>query len=172
MYFQTKLAWPPATCDVTSRSHSSWPSLNLSQNLRKGWTNSYWRRQVLMFFPLGKNSEKHHQQHHQLFLNWSIFKWRKSWILFNGIYYTLPSNLQFRPKTLISPCWWCCSGIFVAWLLQPLAGMPFLCLQICLVRLTSLASNSTEIQYAVIPPERRLTMRHFTTTGRISAVRW
>ena len=37
-----------------SRNHSNWPSLNVSQNLRKGWTNSYWKRQVLMFYPLGK----------------------------------------------------------------------------------------------------------------------
>ena len=42
------------------------------------------------------------------------------------------------------------------------AGMPFLRLQICLVRLISLASNSTEIKCVVIPPKRRLTMRHFT----------
>ena len=58
MYFHPKLAWPPATYDVISRNHSNWPSLNLSQNLREGWTNSYWKRQVLMFYPLGKNSEK------------------------------------------------------------------------------------------------------------------
>ena len=30
MYFHPKLAWPPATYDVISRSHSNWPSLNLS----------------------------------------------------------------------------------------------------------------------------------------------
>ena len=58
MYFHPKLAWPPATYDVISRNHSSWPSLNSSQNLREGWTNSYWKRQVLMFYPPGKNSEK------------------------------------------------------------------------------------------------------------------
>ena len=58
MYFHPKLAWPPATYDVVSRNHSNWPSLNLSQNVRKGWMNSYWKRQVLMFYPLGKNSEK------------------------------------------------------------------------------------------------------------------
>ena len=34
------------------------PPLNLSQNVREGWTNSYWKRQVLMFYPLGKNSKK------------------------------------------------------------------------------------------------------------------
>ena len=54
-YFHLKLAWPPAT-----GNHSNWPSLNLSQNLREGWTNSYWKRQLLMFYPLGKNSEKPH----------------------------------------------------------------------------------------------------------------
>ena len=54
-----KLAWPPATYDVMSRNRdSNWPSLNLSQNLRERWTNSCWKRQVLMFYPLGKNSEK------------------------------------------------------------------------------------------------------------------
>ena len=52
------MAWPPAPYDVISRNHSDWPSLNLSQNVRKGWTNSYWKRQVLMLYPLGKNSEK------------------------------------------------------------------------------------------------------------------
>ena len=58
MYFHRKLAWPHATHDIISRNHSNWPSLNLSQNLREGWTNSYWKRQVLMFYPLGKNWEK------------------------------------------------------------------------------------------------------------------
>ena len=58
MHFHSKMAWPPATYDVISRNHSNWPSLNLSQNLCEGWMNSYWKRQVLMFYPLGKNSEK------------------------------------------------------------------------------------------------------------------
>ena len=58
MYFHTKLAWPHATYDVISRDHSNWPSLNLSQNPREGWANSFWQRQVLIFYPLGKNSEK------------------------------------------------------------------------------------------------------------------
>ena len=40
-------------------NHSNWPSLNLSQNVREGWTNSYWKRQVLMFYPLGKPSRPH-----------------------------------------------------------------------------------------------------------------
>ena len=53
-YFQPKLAGPSATYDVISRNHSYWPSLNLSQIVREGWTNSYWKRQVLMFYPLGK----------------------------------------------------------------------------------------------------------------------
>ena len=56
MYFHPKLVWPPATYDVRSRNHSNWPLLNLSQNVRGGWTNSYWNRQVLMFYPLGKPS--------------------------------------------------------------------------------------------------------------------
>ena len=51
MYFHSKMAWPPATCHVISRNHSNWPSLNLSQNVPEGWTNSYWKRQVLMFYP-------------------------------------------------------------------------------------------------------------------------
>ena len=50
--------YPPASYDVISLNHSNWPSLNLSQNVRKGWTNSYWKRQVLMFYPLEKNSKK------------------------------------------------------------------------------------------------------------------
>ena len=58
MYFHPKLAWPPATYDVVSRNHSNWLSLNLSQNVRKGWMNSYWKRQVMMFYFLRKNSEK------------------------------------------------------------------------------------------------------------------
>ena len=58
MYFHPKLAWPPATDNAISRNHSNWPSLNLSQNLREVWANSYWKRQVLMFYPLGKDSEK------------------------------------------------------------------------------------------------------------------
>ena len=37
MYFNPKMAWPPATYDVISRNHSNWPSLNLSQKVRKGW---------------------------------------------------------------------------------------------------------------------------------------
>ena len=42
------------TFDVISLNHSTWPSLNLSQNLREGWTNSYRKRQVLMFYPVRK----------------------------------------------------------------------------------------------------------------------
>ena len=52
------MAWPPATYDIISRNHNNWPSLNSSQNLREGWTNSYWKRQVLMFYPLGKKTQK------------------------------------------------------------------------------------------------------------------
>ena len=52
------MAWPPATYDIISRNHSNWPSLNLSQNVRERWTNIYWKRQVLMFYPLGKHWEK------------------------------------------------------------------------------------------------------------------
>ena len=52
------MAWPPATYDVISRNHSNWPSLNLSQNVREGWTKSYWKREVPMFYPLEKNSKK------------------------------------------------------------------------------------------------------------------
>ena len=57
MYFHPKMAWPPATYDVISRNHSNWPSLNLSKNVRKGWTNSYWKRQVLTFYPPGKTQK-------------------------------------------------------------------------------------------------------------------
>ena len=44
MYFHPKMAWPPSIYDVISRNHSNWPSRNLSQNARKGWTNSYFVR--------------------------------------------------------------------------------------------------------------------------------
>ena len=54
MYFHSKMVWPPATHDVITRNHSNWPSLTLSQNVREGWTNSYGKRQELMFYPLGK----------------------------------------------------------------------------------------------------------------------
>ena len=57
-YFHSKMACPPATYDVISHNHSNWPSLNLPQNVREGRTNSYWKRQVLMFYPQGKNSGK------------------------------------------------------------------------------------------------------------------
>ena len=53
-----KLAWPPATFYVIFCNHSSRPSSNLPQNLREGWTNSFWKHQMLMFYPLGKNLEK------------------------------------------------------------------------------------------------------------------
>ena len=58
MYFHPKLSWPPGTYDVIHRNHSSWPSINLFQNLRKGWTKSYWKYQVVMSYPLRKKSEK------------------------------------------------------------------------------------------------------------------
>ena len=58
IYFHAKMAWPPATHDFVSRNDRKWPSLNLSQNLREGWTNSYWKRQVLVFHPLGKKLRK------------------------------------------------------------------------------------------------------------------
>ena len=50
MYFHPKLAWPPATYDVISRNHSNWQSLNSSQNLCEGWTNSYWNVRCWCFF--------------------------------------------------------------------------------------------------------------------------
>ena len=55
MYFHPTFAWPPATYDVISRNQSNWPSLNLTKNLREGWTNNYWKRQNLMSYPQGKN---------------------------------------------------------------------------------------------------------------------
>ena len=58
MHFHSKMAWPPATYDVISRNHSSWPSLKLSQNELEGWTNSYWKRHVLMSYRLGKKFRK------------------------------------------------------------------------------------------------------------------
>ena len=44
MYFQAKTAWPPPNYDVISRNYGNWPSLNLTQHARKGWTNSYCSR--------------------------------------------------------------------------------------------------------------------------------
>ena len=41
LHFHSKMAWPPATYDVISRNHSNW------------CTNSYWKRQVMMFYRLG-----------------------------------------------------------------------------------------------------------------------
>ena len=58
MYFHPKLPCPPATYVVISRNDSNWPSLNLSQNVGEGWTNSYRKRQALILYPLRKNSEK------------------------------------------------------------------------------------------------------------------
>ena len=45
-------------CCAFSPAPNSWPPLNLNQNAREGWKNSYWKHQVLIFYPLGKNSEK------------------------------------------------------------------------------------------------------------------
>ena len=56
-YFHSKMAWPPATYDVISHNHSNWPSLNLSQNVREGWTSRYWKRQVMMFYLLQKTQK-------------------------------------------------------------------------------------------------------------------
>ena len=58
MYFHFKMAWPPATYDIISRNHRNWPLLNLTQNARERWTNSYWKHQVLMFYPLEKKLRK------------------------------------------------------------------------------------------------------------------
>ena len=57
-YFHSKMACPPPTYDVISRNHRNWPTLNLTQNLCKGWTNGYLKHQVLMFYPIGENLEK------------------------------------------------------------------------------------------------------------------
>ena len=38
--------------------YSSCSSLNLSQNVHEGWTNSYWKRQVLIFYPPEKKTGK------------------------------------------------------------------------------------------------------------------
>ena len=56
--FHSKMAWTPPTYDVISRNHRNWPLLNLTQNAREGWMNSYWQNQVPMFYPLGENSDK------------------------------------------------------------------------------------------------------------------
>ena len=51
------MAWPSATYDIISRIYSNWPSLNLSQNAFEGKKKSYWKRQVLMFYRLGKTKK-------------------------------------------------------------------------------------------------------------------
>ena len=56
--FKIGLSTAPATYGVIYGSHSNWPSLNLSQNLREEWANSYWKRQALLFYPLGKKTQK------------------------------------------------------------------------------------------------------------------
>ena len=50
MYFHAKTAWPPPNYDVISRNYRNWPSLNLTQNVREGWTNSYCSRGKLRNF--------------------------------------------------------------------------------------------------------------------------
>ena len=52
------MAWHPATYDIISRNRRNWPSLNLSQNAREEQINNFWKREVLMFYPLGKYSKK------------------------------------------------------------------------------------------------------------------
>ena len=44
--------------DVISRNKSNWLSQILSQNVRQWKTNTYWKRQGLMFDRLGKTLEK------------------------------------------------------------------------------------------------------------------
>ena len=58
MYFHPKLAWTPATYDVTARNHSNWPSLNLSQNVCEGWINSYENARYWCFI-LQEKTQKH-----------------------------------------------------------------------------------------------------------------
>ena len=48
------MAWPPATYDVISRTHSNWPSLNLSQNAREEINEHPKKTQALMFHRLRK----------------------------------------------------------------------------------------------------------------------
>ena len=54
----TNMACPPQTYDAISRNHRNWQSLNLTQNAHERWTKSYRKHQMLMFNPLGENSEK------------------------------------------------------------------------------------------------------------------
>ena len=56
--FSPKNGLTPATYYVIYHNHSNWPSLNLSQNVPEGWTKSYWKRQVLMFYALEKKLRK------------------------------------------------------------------------------------------------------------------
>ena len=44
MNFYSKMVWPPPPYDVISRNHRNLPLLNLTQNAREGWTNSYWKK--------------------------------------------------------------------------------------------------------------------------------
>ena len=55
MHFHLKMARVSATYDVISRIYSNWQSLNLSQNACEGKKKTYWKRQVLIFYRLGKN---------------------------------------------------------------------------------------------------------------------
>ena len=70
MYLLLKMAWPPITYDVISHNHRNWPSLNLTQNARVRWTNSYWEHQVLMFYPLGKKLRKTRTTQFELVKDW------------------------------------------------------------------------------------------------------
>ena len=55
-YFNSNMAWPPATYDIIIKTHNhrNWPSLNLSQNECEGLTDSYWK----CTSGADKNSEK------------------------------------------------------------------------------------------------------------------
>ena len=58
VHFRSKIAWPPASYDTISHNHSNWPSLNLSQNACKWWTNNYRKPQMLMLYHVGKKIRK------------------------------------------------------------------------------------------------------------------
>ena len=58
MYFHSKMAWPPLLITSYLVTIQNWPSLNVTQIEAKEWTNSYWKHEVLILYPLGKKLRK------------------------------------------------------------------------------------------------------------------
>ena len=97
VHFHSKIAWPPATYDIISRNHSNWPSLNLSQNVCKGWTNKYRKPQMLMFYHVGKKSEKPKGGGSHPPPPWNVQR-----LLWNELYIVLWLNSFFGTKLIVN----------------------------------------------------------------------